>query len=63
MTAADNLPPWPEPRDDARRLALEEHIEKVLAQAPRLTDDQRSRLAELLRPARQVEVTDGPAER
>jgi excisionase family DNA binding protein len=31
---------------------LESHIEKVLSQAPPLTDEQRTRLAELLRPAR-----------
>jgi hypothetical protein len=34
----------------ARRLA--HHIEKTLAEAPPLTDEQRTRLAELLRPAR-----------
>ena len=40
---------------DARRnlaeLRLAEHIEKVLAAAPPLTDEQRTALAELLRPA------------
>ena len=36
-----------------RELRLAEHIEKILAQAPPLTDEQRVRLAELLRPARQ----------
>ena len=34
----------------ARRLA--HHIEKTLAEAPPLTDEQRTRLAELLRPVR-----------
>jgi excisionase family DNA binding protein len=33
--------------------AVEEYIEKLLAEAPPLSDDQLSRLAELLRPARQ----------
>jgi hypothetical protein len=34
----------------ARRLA--HHIEKILAEAPPLTDEQRNALAELLRPVR-----------
>jgi hypothetical protein len=42
---------------EARRTFREErtaaYIEKVLAEAPPLTDEQRTRLAELLRPARQ----------
>ncbi|MGH3634339.1 MAG: hypothetical protein ACRDTS_09630 [Mycobacterium sp.] len=41
---------------DARRgfvaARLEDHINKVLAAAPPLTDEQRTRLAELLRPVR-----------
>ncbi|AZG44824.1 hypothetical protein D7316_01415 [Gordonia insulae] len=36
-----------------RELVLAEHIQKVVDQAPKLTQDQRDRLAELLRPARQ----------
>ncbi len=32
---------------------ISDYIEKVLAQAPPLTDEQRIRLAEMLRPARQ----------
>jgi hypothetical protein len=35
-----------------RALRLEEYIEKTLAAAPPLTDEQRSRLAELLKPVR-----------
>jgi excisionase family DNA binding protein len=35
---------------------LENYIEKVLSKAPPLSDEQRTRLAELLRPARQPEL-------
>jgi hypothetical protein len=42
--------------DDRRRDLIEakaaDYIEKVLAQRPPLTDEQRNRLAELLRPVR-----------
>ena len=46
----------PDKRAEARR-ALEEanreaYVEKLLAEAPKLTDSQRASLAELLRPAR-----------
>ena len=44
--------------DDARRnlraQRLADHLEKVLAEAPPLTNEQRTRLAEPLRPARTV---------
>lgn len=39
-------------RRDLNAARLESYIEKVLAQAPPLSDEQRNRLAELLRPAR-----------
>jgi hypothetical protein len=38
-------------RRDLRALSLEEHIQKVVDLAPPLTDDQRARLAVLLRPS------------
>ncbi len=45
---------------DARRLS--DYVEKVLAAAPPLTGDQRSRLVELLRAAREVtQRLDGAA--
>jgi hypothetical protein len=40
-------------KQDSRAAQLEQYIEKVLSGAPPLTDEQRNRLAELLRPARQ----------
>lgn len=39
-------------RRELRAKRLAEYIEKVLAAAPPLTDEQRTRLAELLRPVR-----------
>lgn len=42
----------PEPTASKRVDQLESYIEKVLSQAPPLNDEQRNRLAELLRPAR-----------
>lgn len=39
-------------RRNLKVLRLEEHIESVLGKAPALTDEQRSKLAELLRPVR-----------
>lgn len=48
-------PDDPELVDARRSLAAEritEHIEKILAEAPPLSDEQRTKLAELLRPAR-----------
>lgn len=46
----------PDQVDDRRRDLIEakaaDYIEKVLAQRPPLTDEQRNRLAELLRPVR-----------
>ena len=44
------------PHRDAARIA--DYIEKTLAAAPPLTDDQRTRLAELLRPARVPRAAD-----
>ena len=38
-----------EARRNLRYLRLEDHIRKVIAEAPPLSDDQRSRLAGLLR--------------
>ena len=40
-------------RDSRAAQLVEQYIEKVLSQAPPLSDEQRNRLAELLRPARQ----------
>ena len=39
-------------RRDLEASKLADHIERVLAEAPPLTDEQRSKLAELLRPVR-----------
>lgn len=39
-------------RRDLRAARAEDYITKVLAEAPPLTDQQRTRLCELLRPAR-----------
>ncbi len=39
-------------RRDIRAARLAQHVEKILAEAPPLTDQQRDRLAELLRPVR-----------
>lgn len=39
-------------RRDIRAGRLEEYVESVLAEAPPLTDEQRTKLAELLRPVR-----------
>ena len=41
-----------EARRNLRAERLADYIEKILAAAPPLTDEQRSRLAELLRPVR-----------
>ncbi len=46
-------PELTEARRNLRALRLEEHVQRVLAEAPPLTDEQRTRLAELLRPVRQ----------
>ena len=49
----------PAPVDTERSLAaakIADYIERVLAAAPPLNDEQRTRLAELLRPARQLEA-------
>ena len=58
---------WNHPaRDDiAREYATEriaDYVTSVLSQAPTLTDEQRSRLAELLKPARQAIVAARIAE-
>jgi hypothetical protein len=50
---ADDDPELADARRELRTEALAEHIAKALDQAPPLTDEQRTRLAELLRPARQ----------
>jgi hypothetical protein len=41
-------PRLPELQRDLRAAMLEEHIQRVVAEAPPLTDDQRARLAGLL---------------
>ena len=38
----------------AKAVALEEYVDRVVAAAPPLTDYQRSKLAELLRPVRRT---------
>ena len=48
----DDDPEYIAARQNLNALRLEEHIEKTLAAAPPLTDEQRTRLAELLRPVR-----------
>ena len=52
MSPTQRRGPGPATTGAKRAAQLERHIETVLAQAPRLTDEQRNRLAELLRPAR-----------
>jgi hypothetical protein len=47
-----NDPALDEAKRNLRALRTEEYITKVLAEAPPLTDEQRCRLAQLLRPAR-----------
>ena len=37
-------------REDINEAALDAYVARVIAQAPPLTDEQRTRLAELLRP-------------
>jgi hypothetical protein len=46
-------PELAEARRNLRALRLEEHIQKIVDQAPPLSAEQRNHLAELLRPARQ----------
>jgi hypothetical protein len=41
-------------RRDFRAERLADYIEKVLSEAPELTDDQRTKLADLLQPARRA---------
>jgi hypothetical protein len=43
-----------EARRNLHAARLKQHIEKTLAAAPPLTDEQRCRLAELLRPVRRL---------
>ena len=54
--ASGGVPPDDPRYDDANRglraALLTDYIERVLAQAPPLTDEQRSKLAELLKPIR-----------
>ena len=54
--ASGGVPPDDPRYDEARRglraALLADYIDRVLAQAPPLTDEQRSKLAELLRPVR-----------
>lgn len=45
-------PRLPELRRDLRAAELEEHIRRLVDQAPPLTSEQRARLAALLRPTR-----------
>jgi hypothetical protein len=47
-----NDPALEQAKRNLRALRTEEYITKVLAEAPPLTDEQRCRLAELLRPVR-----------
>ncbi len=47
--AADD-PELADARRDLAQAQLADYIEKILAQAPPLTDEQRTRLAELLKP-------------
>lgn len=53
MSSRPNRPPDDpeliEARRNLRALRLEDHVRKVLAGAPPLTDEQRERIAELLR--------------
>jgi hypothetical protein len=48
-------------RQNLKALSLEEHVARVLAEAPPLTDEQRCRLAELLRPVRRHPGADHAA--
>jgi hypothetical protein len=41
-------------RRDLAQAKIADYIERVLAEAPPLTDEQRAKLAELLRPAREA---------
>jgi hypothetical protein len=41
-------------RRELRAKRLAEHIERVISEAPPLSDEQRTRLAELLRPVRRL---------
>lgn len=45
-------------RDGINEAALDAYVARVIAQAPPLTDEQRTRLAELLRP---VQIVASPA--
>lgn len=47
-------PRLPELRRDLRAAELEEHVRRIVDQAPPLTPEQRDRIAVLLRPARQA---------
>lgn len=53
QTLPSNAPELRDLRTELKTQRLGEHIEKILGAAPPLTDEQRTRLAELLRPARQ----------
>jgi hypothetical protein len=48
----DDDPRYDEARRDLRAAMLADHIERLLASWPPLTSEQRSNLAELLRPVR-----------
>lgn len=57
----DRAPDDPEfvgARRDLAEANIAAYIERVLAEAPPLSDEQRTRLAELLRPVRQPAATD-----
>ena len=48
-TTTDDVAPWMQPLNEASR----EVVRRNVAAAPPLSDEQRTKLAELLRPARQ----------
>jgi hypothetical protein len=54
-----NAPELRELRAELRAQRLGEHIEKILSEAPPLNEEQRTRLAELLRPVRVTEFQGG----
>lgn len=65
LSRTDRAPDDPELTDARRGLRAaraEEYINKLLAAAPPLSDEQRTRLAELLRPAREAVVAQRLAE-
>ena len=55
----DNDPRYDEARRDLRAAVLTDYVERMLADWPPLTDEQRSKLAELLKPVRIHPPNDG----